>query len=488
MFEKIYSPESVGLHSDGIADFIEEIVSARLCTHGLAVVRFGKPVFESYEKHFSPDKVHRMYSVSKTFVSAAIGTLIDEGRLSLSDKVASFFPERVPANLHPYIAAATVRDLLMMATPFNGTTYGVQDSDWVKTFFTAEPSHMPGTVFNYDTSASLVLDAIVERITGKPFMDYLYEKVLKYIGFAEGRRCVKSPEGFSWGGSGVLCTLRELAAFAQLFLDNGRAHDGRQLISEEYITAAVSKQISNEVDNAFSSYGTYGYGYQVWRTEDGYAFLGMGNQLAIIYPEKQLFFVCISDDQGNSAAREILLRSFKKNVVEKITSDCLPENANAKSRLDSLCGSFKMPVPEGSAFSPLAQRINGKVFELNKNPMRISDIRFDFEGDCGKMTYTTPRGVKTLTFGMGYFDDGVFPETHYFGDTIGTPLGRGYECHTAAAWQSEDKLIIRCYITDDYLGNLTASVSFKSGAPDLLMTKTAEWFLDEYKGFAGAKR
>lgn len=485
MFDKLYSPESVGLSSDGIADFIEELVRSRLCTHGFMLLRFGRPVAEGYERHFSADRPHRMYSVSKTFVSAAVGILIGEGKLSLEDKVAAFFPDKAPEKLHEYIAQATVRDLLIMATPFNETTYKPDDRDWAKTFFTAAPSHMPGTVFNYDTSGTYILDVIVERITGQPFMDYLYEKALKYIGFSRAW-CVKAPEGNSWGGSGVICTLRELAAFSQLFLNGGRAPDGRQLIPETYVKAAVSKQISNETQNKFSSYGCHGYGYQVWRTENGFAFLGMGNQLAVFVPEKELLFVCTSDDQGNLCAREIIFRALNENITKKACDAPLPENPQALERLREAQNTLALPLPEGEAYSQTQEKVNGKTFAMNENPMGISAVRLDFDGGSGAMTYDTPRGRRRLSFDLGRYDTSVFPETHYSGDTIGVESGRGYECHSAAVWAQPEKLIIRTYITDDYFGNLTVTVSFKNGKPSILMTKTAEWFLEEYKGFASA--
>ena len=83
---------------------------------------------------------------------------------------------------------------------------------------------------------------------------------------------------------------------------------------------------------------------------------------------------------------------------------------------------------------------------------------------------------------------GRFLETHYFGDTIGTPKGEMYKCMATARWTQEDKLVIRCYVIDDYFGNMTATLGFKGDELGVYMSKHAEWFLDEYYGFAGGRR
>lgn len=487
MFETLYSPESQGLSSEGITKFINELTGARLCTHGLLLLRHGKPVMEAYEAHFSPERTHRMYSVSKTFTSAAVGILIGEGKLSLDSGVADYFKDKYEGELHPFIAATTVRDLLIMATPFDETTYEDSDADWVKTFFNTEPSHAPGSIFNYDTSGTLVLCALIERITGMPFEEYLYEKALKYIGYTKAPKCVKEPGGVSWGGSGIICTLRELAAFSQLFLNGGRTPDGRQVIPEDYVREATAKQISNEQKNAFSSYGCHGYGYQIWRTVDGFAFLGMGNQLSVFLPEQDILLCTTSDDQGNATAREIIFRALRDYIAVPASDSPLPEAPEALAALREAQKTLKMPLPIGVTASPLQEEYNGRQFTMRKNPMGITSLRLDFGGDRGALTLGTPRGEKVITFGTGYFDDSEFPEPQYSGNTINTPMGKGYECHSAAVWAQPDKLIIRSYLTDDYFGNLTATVSFKGGKPSILFTKTAEWFLREYSGFAAAE-
>ena len=476
------SPEKQGLKSENIKKYISSLTEKGVCLHSLLIFRNGKLVAEGYEKHFDKDFKHRMYSVSKTFVSAAIGCLIGEGKLSLDDEVYKFFPDKCPENLHEYVRQATVRDLLTMSTPFDNTTYEPTDKDWVYTFFNTEPSHRPGRVFNYDTSATLVLDAIVERITGLDFTVYLYEKVLKYIGFDCAPECVRETGGVQWGGSGVLCTSRNLGAFAMLFMNGGKSSDGKQLIPAEYVKEATAMQICNAQSNEGAVFRAQGYGYQIWMTEFGFAFLGMGNQLAICVPEKNILAVTTADDQGNSSARDYIFDLLKKYVID----ECYADDESAGNEPVCLDEFFKIPVLEGTKEKTVQDEISGKAFEICENKNGFEKISFVFSGDEGKMLYRRAGEDKALYFGVNRYVDGVFPEK-YSGMTVGIPAGEGYKCTTAAFWTEKDKLVLRCYCIDRYFGNFTANISFKGGTLDINFKKTAEWFLNEYTGYLSSK-
>jgi CubicO group peptidase (beta-lactamase class C family) len=280
-------PERMGVSSKQILKFLQKAENNGIMLHSVLMMRRGHVIAEGYYAPFTRDGLHRMYSVSKTFVSTAIGLLADEGRISLEDRVSDYFRDKLPENLHPYILNMRIRDLLRMATPHTTTTYKQGDKDWAWTFFNTEPSHPAGTIFNYDTSGSYVLDVLVERVTGKPFLEYLKDKMLRELSFSEKAWCVKAPEGNSWGGSGVMCTTRDLARLALVYMNKGNI-GGKQYISEDYVKEAASKQI----DNAPTGHRDYmhgnGYGYQIWMLKDGaYAFCGMGMQLAICIPKEE---------------------------------------------------------------------------------------------------------------------------------------------------------------------------------------------------------
>ncbi|NLC43919.1 MAG: serine hydrolase [Clostridiales bacterium] len=481
-------PELMGISSKQILSFLQKAEDNAIMLHSMLMMRRGHVIAEGYYEPFTEDRMHRMYSVSKTFASTAIGLLVDEGRISLDDHVCDYFQDKLPENPHPYILDMRIRDLLKMATPHGTTTYSLAAEDWASTFFTTEPNHPAGTIFNYDTSGSYILNVLVERVTGKPYLEYLKDKVLRELGFSEEAWCIKAPEGNSWGGSGVICTTRDLARLALLYMNKGNI-GGKQYLSEEYIQEASSKQI----DNAPTGHRDYihgnGYGYQIWILKDGaYAFCGMGMQLAICIPKEDFIFICTGDTQGSAQSYAGIAELLWSEIVEELQPGSLPEDKAAAEKLTEMLQSLHAVNPLiGKTSSPVAERINGINYSLNSNPMDIKNIKVELQDREGQLIWETSEGEKRLYFGMENYKIGRFPQTNYFGDTIGTPSGEMYECMAIGRWTEENKLVIRCYVIDDYFGNMTVTLGFKGEELGVFMQKTAEWFLDEYQGFAGGR-
>ncbi|MCL1792831.1 MAG: beta-lactamase family protein [Oscillospiraceae bacterium] len=491
MVLKTNTPENLGIPSDAIQRYIEHLEQRKLCLHSFMILRRGEIAAEGYYPPFGPDTLHRMYSQSKTFVSVAIGLLMDEGKLKPTDKVADFFPEYQPADMHEFVAGMTVGDLLMMATAYDWTTYGKDDKNWVWTFLNREPSHKGGTVFLYDTSGTVMLNGIVEKLTKKSLLDYMRPKLLDHLGFSEGAWCIERPEGGAWGGSGVICSTHDMAKFA-LFLQNGGKWGEKQLLSEDYVKQATSAKIDNRLSTS-SPELQFGYGYQIWRTRNnGFAMVGMGSQLTVCVPDRDLIFLNTADTQIIPHANDIILDAFWTDVYPRIAegNEVLPENGEAFKNLKNKLGNLEFLPVEGNPTSEMSRNLySGKKYALGKNRMGISEAQFVFEGGKGTMKYRNATGNHEIDFGICRYECGEFPETHYFGKKIGVPRGSGYRYKASGAWFDRDTLAIYLYIIDDYFGTLKINVKFDSeeNGITLSMSKVAEWFLDEYDGIAVGK-
>ena len=484
-------PEEIGVKPEWVADYVGEMNRRRKMCHSFLMMRHGKVFAEGYWKPFDENWLHRMYSVSKTFVSAAVGMLVDEGKISLKDRIVDYFPDQIGEGVHPLIAEMTIEDMLKMSTCHKYSTYTGQDMDWVHTFFHPhhEPDHPAGCEFRYDTSATYTLDVLVERITGKTFLEYLKDKALRELGFSENSWCVEAPEGYAWGGSGVECTTRDLTRFALIFANGGEI-GGKRYLSEEYVRAAAAHQIDNgKIVNAMEGYG---YGYQIWNTwKNSFSFCGMGGQLAICIPEKDFLFVCTSDMQGDADGYAMIYNVLWETVVDRMTDEPQPEDDTALAEMNELLASLEVNVPAGEADSPMAEKIGGTTYELAENRMGIGSFEINFDNNGGgALVYHTGRGDKVLPFRLAAYEDTTFPETHYSGRRINQPKGEEYRCLNAAVWTAPDKLLVRTYVIDDYFGNMAAEFTFDETGErvHLSVTKTAEWFLDEYAGQADGKR
>ena len=473
------SPESRGVPSEAIVSFMDDLDQSKLNMHSFMLIRNGQILAECYWPYFNAEKKHRMYSVSKSFTSVAIGMMIDEGRISLDDKVADFFPEYLPENPHPYILQATVRHLLMMST-FNPTTsYNRNSPDWVATFFQdPREKHEPGSLFSYDTAATVVLCAIVEKLNGMPILEYM-RPVFDEIGVSKDIWCIRSPDGRSWTGSGIMATTGDFARFGLLCLNRGE-WNGKQLISREYMEAATSYQIDNGTGNG--SEFQFGYGYQFWCLRDGgFACYGMGGQLALCLPDKNLLMITTADNQAMRNGIMPIIEAFFR-LAGKIEKTTLPENKEAQKILADKISSVSTRLPEGGTRTANAAKFSGVRYTMGDNAMGIKWMTVDVAPEKCILKYENNAGIHSITLGMGEYIFQKFPEK-YYGAQIGT-IDTNYDSIAAGAWQDENTLSGIIYSVDDFLGSIHFTLSFKDGKLNVTMRKTAEWFFDTYQGSA----
>lgn len=486
---KIISPENAGISSKNVLKFLKTLESYNFSTHSIIMARGNNIFAECYYAPFTKDFKHRMYSVSKSFVSVAVGLAIEDGLLKLDDKFVKFFPEYVNEYTDENMKEMTIRDMLTMETSevhnISWFTSGTKDRREV--YFRRGSDKIPGTLFSYDSPASFMLCAIVEKLTGKPFLKYMQEKFLDDIGFSKDAYCLKTPGGVSFGDSGVMCTARDLLLFARFVMNKG-TWEGVRYMNEEYLSEAVKKQVSNN-NNGLVTYGGYGYGYQIWKApNDGFAFVGMGDQFAICDVEKDFIFIINSDNQGNNASRPILYHALYNDIVNNL-SNPLSEDASAKKELDDYIAECKLTYLKGNTDSPFKNEINNVTYTLYKNDMNIEYVRFSFSDNKGKLAYKNAQGEKELVFGFGHNEFSKFPETGY-SDLTATVFEEDnmYDCASSADWTQEKKLRIKVQIIDKYFGNLSMVFSFKDNRISVEMAKNAEAFLNEYKGIASGKR
>ncbi len=477
------TPEQAGIPSDAILRFLDRLDAARLCMHSLIILRRGSIVAEGYWAPFCEGEPHRMYSSSKSVTSLAVGKLYDNGLIRLDDKIADYFPDKLPENPSPYTMAATIRDLLMMATQNNENSYNNHDADWIWTFFNSRANHMPGSIFQYDTAATTVLCALVKRLTGKEFYEYLAPE-FDVIGISPGIDCIEYPGGGAWGGSGLLISTRDYAKITLLCQRMGD-WNGRRLISEKYMRAATSKQIdiSHESRAGRSFRERPGYGYQFWMiAENGFKLSGMGSQSALVFPEQDLIVATTADNQGNGYEYEIDTAVYEELLPA--LGEPLPDGGTDYSRLQARLSSLTLATQWGDASTALSGQWSGKRYVMDKNDMNISELTLSYDGNGGRFDYVNAQGRCSIAFGFGHNVEGKFPQTNYYGHRIGSCPGEKYRCFASAGWVEPHKLILRVYLCDRYFGNMTAVFSFKGDTVSVLMSKTAEWFLEEYQGFS----
>ncbi len=485
------SPESVGVSSAEILKLFKTYDAYKLSTHDIIISKGRNIIAEAYYAPFHKDFLHRLYSVTKSFMAVSIGLAQDDGLLSIDDKFIKYFPEYENENWNDNLREMTLRDMLTMSTARTNECYWftAKTDTREEAYFKQKNGRIPGTSFSYDSAGSFMLGAIVEKVTGKPFLEYMKDKFLRAIGFSEESYCLKCPGGYSWSDSGILCTPRDLLIFAR-FVANKGEWDGVQYISRQFMEEAISPIVDNDLFGAVS-YNSCGYGYQIWGCfNGGFLFNGMGCQLAIYDPKTDMIMVINSDNQGNDAAKTIILHQFCFELVKTVSENAIPENPKALKALEDYIASRKLVCLEGRTENSFAKEIDGVRYTMEDNAMGIKWIKFSFdENGKGIFAYENAQGKKELPFGLGYNEFAKFPEDGY-SDMIGTYVcpGNKYDCATSGIWAEDKKLRLKVQVIDKYFGNICMIFAFKDERISVRMIKNAEAFLEEYNGYAMGKK
>jgi len=296
------TPEEQGICSSGIIDFLKGVSEKKLGLHSFMLLRHGHVVAEGWWSPYAPEKPHMLFSLSKSFTSTAIGFAVQEALLSLEDKVVSFFPEEAPKDISENLAAMEVKHLLSMSTGHAEDTTGPmmqqKDGNWVQGFLACPVVYKPGTHFLYNTGATYMLSAILQKITGQTLLEYLTPRLFEPLGIS-GATWDSCPRGINTGGFGLKVKTEDIAAFGQFYLQKG-LWNGRRLLSEDWIEKATGFQVSN--GNGGESDWTQGYGYQFWRCRhNAYRGDGAFGQYCIVMPEQDAV-VAITSGLGDMQA------------------------------------------------------------------------------------------------------------------------------------------------------------------------------------------
>ncbi len=301
--------EKESVSSQNISNYLKAVKENKQDLHSLMILRHGKIIEEYWSGDYAPGKKHIMNSVSKTFTSMAVGFAITENRLKLSDKVISFFPDDLPEKISPFLAKLQVRDLLTMSVGHETDptkTIRSQGENWEKIFLATPIVYEPGTRFVYNSMATYMLSAIIQKVTGNKLIDYLYPRLFRPLGIT-GAEWEASPKGVNCGGWGLYIKTEDMAKLGQLLLQKG-SWNGKQLLPEAWIAETTTAKIiqapawvSSDTKTENSDW-MQGYGYLIWRCRyNAYRADGANGQFIIVIPDKDAVIVTtanISDMQA----------------------------------------------------------------------------------------------------------------------------------------------------------------------------------------------
>ena len=422
------TPESAGIPSGVLVRMMKRLGELEYL-NSVILLRHGKSVLECWLDPYERDTPHQLFSLSKSFTSCAIGLARAEGKLNISDKLISFFPEYDSAVTDPRMRSVTLRDLLTMRSGHTvcATKYMFGHPDYAEAFLASPLDTDPGTSFAYNSGATYMLSAVIRKITGENVREYLMPRLFEPLEMLPGiwEQC---PKGIDLGGWGLYLTTDDLAKFTQLLLQHGK-WNGRQLLPPDYLAEATRKQADNSV-NQLPDW-KQGYGYQFWVSQHGYRGDGASGQLALVLEEHDLAIAvtsCLCNDMQH------LLNVFWEELIPNLHSDALPEDPVAQKDLQNTLAAMKIRIPETHPAPPREHA----CFRFRKNAAGIRTCEVAFGQNSCALTFHTDRGLEQLRAGFGHFEYSVFQLTDR----------RPHPAAAYAKWINPEKLEIHSFIRD----------------------------------------
>ncbi|MET3807061.1 CubicO group peptidase (beta-lactamase class C family) [Nakamurella sp. UYEF19] len=282
----ISTPSAQGVDTAGISAFLDALeADPAIEPHSLMIVRHGSVISAGWWAPYGPDRVHLLYSLSKSFTSTATGFAVSEGLVDLDRSVLSYFPELDHDVTDPRSRALLVRHVASMASGHTAETLDratAEDSvDLVRGFLRVAPDCDPGTVFAYNQPNTFALAAIVQRVTGQPLTSYLRPRLFEPLGIGEAI-WQRDDSGREIGFSGLHAGTDAIAALGQLYLDRG-VWKGHRLLDDAWIAEATRSHISTAGEP--TPEWQQGYGFQFWRSRNGYRGDGAYGQFCLVLPD-----------------------------------------------------------------------------------------------------------------------------------------------------------------------------------------------------------
>jgi hypothetical protein len=437
------SPEAQGISSALLLEFLEELEKSEHEMHGFVLLKNGFNVASGWWAPYRKELNHSMYSMSKSFTSTAVGFAIAEGFFKIDDPVISFFPDKCPANPGEYLRSMTVRDLLTMSVGHEtDTTWEmIRQEDWVQSFLSFPVKEKPGSTFLYNSGATYMQAAIVQKTTGKTLLEFLEPRLFRPLGISDAS-WDSCPLGVNAGGWGLHLKTEDMAKFGQLYLQKGK-WEGFRILPEGWAEEATSFKIQNgSPQDADHSDWAQGYCYQFWRSRHN-SFRGDGafGQYTLVLPEQNAVLAIHSETPDMQG----LLNIVWDKLLPGLKSSPLPQDTKSELALKKKLQTLSLQPPRLQAASALHGSLDGRNYAIEPNDNGVSLISFKQTGSQLEFSLQSGLGQFSCTAGWNAWRKGetnmpgtppnLFPIPY---DQLSLSKSMG-----SAGWKDDNTLVLR---------------------------------------------
>lgn len=452
------TPESQGVPSEAVSALIDRLEEQNGMVHSYMLIRHGKVIAEGHWEPFNASTPHALYSVSKSFVSMAIGFAVDDRLMSLDDRVVKFFPEEAEINSDERLKDMRVRDLMAMASGQKSDTFrairSAAPGEEAKAFYQMPMKDEPGKLFRYMSGNTAMLALIHAKVTGeKDLLAYLKPRVFDKLGITSSYWPRLKDGTTVIGGSGYELKSEELAKICLLLLNNG-VWQGERILPLWWVREATSLQTpyGNVTDSVLALHGAksggaakpddwqLGYGWQLWMGHhESFRLCGAFGQIGSVVPDKDIIFV---SNAGGRSSNKPSLNAFYDAILPALSEKPLPENPAALKKLRDRSSKLLIAPPQNTA-EPSAAAANAfkNIKTDSANALAISSLGYDDKTKT--LTIENRFGKQTIRVGNGKWETGRFTAEEKNSDTLGRISGGEQPVAAAGAWTGPDRFTVR---------------------------------------------
>lgn len=354
----------MGLRSESVLRFLDEVKKKDIELHSLMVVRNGKCCVSGWWAPYGPEDIHPLCSFSKSITSVAVGFAEQEGLLNLDERIADIFPEYLPERPSQNLLKANLHHFLTMSCGHDTETEAMGE-DWIREFLSHPFQHEPGTFYRYNTAGTNMLAAVIKRKTGQNVTEYLRPRLLDPLGIRDIYcECLPDEESVEIGGGGMKLKTEDMARFAYFLLQKGK-WEGKQLLRESWFDRACRKQIETEGDiDGHVKEWACGYGYQFWMGSYPGSFRADGafGQFGMVFPDLDMIVVTTSATEETQELVDLILQYLIPSAEDEGTGDTAQSRA-----LEERLAVLTIPPLKGRRRPETEERINGKIYAVEED-------------------------------------------------------------------------------------------------------------------------
>jgi CubicO group peptidase (beta-lactamase class C family) len=287
--------------------------------HSLLVSVRGELALEYYAPGVRRDRPANIKSAAKSVISALVGIAIERRLIpGVREPIVTYFPE-LRRDPDPRKLSITIEDLLTMRSGLESTSGGnygqwVRSRNWVSHALGRPLVADPGTSMQYSTGTSHLLSAIITK-TAKTSTWRFAQRTL-----GEGLKTrlpqwTRDPQGIYLGGNEMLMTPRQMLAFGELYLDNGRAGEV-QIVPAAWVKTSCAPRTTSVFDPGRD----YGYGWWIDQLggQDACFAWGFGGQYILVFRDAGLVVAVTSSTSGSDERwdyRQQLLNLIEQHIL-----------------------------------------------------------------------------------------------------------------------------------------------------------------------------